>query len=292
MRMRAVSMSRRWACACLLALVTIALSGVADGQTDRATSNAQTSTHSSFVARLFSVRPGMDDAFLSHLRECCLPEWRRLRADGVASAVSVFELFERGSVIQDSLPWRFLLLAELGPRFTCEGFRAAEESSNCLNPSDSASFNVLLAQCMSCTPFSCHGSLEPSYPDAPAGIDYLVEFIVVEESPSSLSKYRQLMKDYFGPANGLLVRDELMHCFIALETTEILSVVADAPRWNQLHMSNDWDVAGDVNWDSVYTDLFRRELGGELDSLWAELTSIREQPRELTGRLVPSLCVR
>ena len=93
-------------------------------------------------------------------------------------------------------------------------------------------------------------------------------------------------------ANGLLVEKDMLHCFIALETTEVLFEATGVPGWNQLHVSDDWDVGDEVDWDAIYTDLFRREFSCELDSVWAELPPIRERPINYSGRLVPSLCVR
>jgi hypothetical protein len=47
--------------------------------------------------------------------------------------------------------------------------------------------------------------------DAATGIDYLVEFIGVEDIPSALAKYREIMTKYAGPANGILVERGMLH---------------------------------------------------------------------------------
>jgi hypothetical protein len=133
---------------------------------------------------------------------------------------------------------------------------------------------------------------QPTYEDAVDGIDYLIEFISVEDSASSLRQYRDLMSDYFGPANGILVERGLLHSFIALETTEVLSQAAAVPFWNQLHVSDGWDEDDGLDWDAIYEDLFRREFACDLDSLWSLLPPIRERPTNYSGRIIPDLCVR
>jgi hypothetical protein len=296
MRMRLeggpVSLSLRWRRTCLLAVVALLLFGAKSGDVARSGSDPPKGPEGSFIARLYGVRPGMSAAFTSHLRDCCLPLWRKLRAESVVSAVSVFELLPDDPAAPVTSPRRFILVAELNPGTRSRDFHDAEEASCCLGPSDSSLYTVLLEERMACTPRSCHGELASSYADAPRGIDYLIEFIAVEESAASLNQYRNLMMDYFGPVNGHLVREGMMHCFIALEATEILSETPGVTRWNQLHISDGWDVAEGVDWDAVYPEVFRSEFGCELDSLWDELPPLREGPAERTGRLVPSLCVR
>ena len=124
-----------------------------------------------------------------------------------------------------------------------------------------------------------------------SGIEYLIEFIGVEDTPLSLTQYRDLMSNYFGPANGLLVKRSMLHCFIALETTEVLFQASGVPGWNQLHVSDSKEGDG-IDWNATYEDLFRREFSCELDPVWAKLPSIRERPTCYSGRLVPGLCVR
>jgi len=133
---------------------------------------------------------------------------------------------------------------------------------------------------------------ELTYQDEPEGIDFLVEFIGVEDSPLLLEKYRNLMSRFFGPANGILVEQGTLHAFIALETSAVLSEVNGVPAWNQLHISDDWDVSEEVDWEAVYSELFRREFSCELDAVWDELPPVHERPINYCGRLVPSLVVR
>jgi hypothetical protein len=133
---------------------------------------------------------------------------------------------------------------------------------------------------------------EPSYVDAESGIIFLVELIGVEETPHSLAKYREIMSQYVGPANGILVEKGVMHCFVALENVDLISSTPNAIPWNQVHISDDWDEGGDIDWDSVYDDLFRSEFSCDQDSIWAKLPPIDKASADYHGRLIPKLCVR
>jgi hypothetical protein len=118
-----------------------------------------------------------------------------------------------------------------------------------------------------------------------------IGFIAVEDTSASLAKYRDLMSRYFGPANGLLVESGLLHCFMALEMTGTMSEAPGEVAWNQVHVSDHWDEGEDVDWDSLYEELFRAEFSVELDDVWAEIPPIREISTEYRGRLVPDLCL-
>lgn len=245
-----------------------------------------------FLVRLYSVQPGNENEFVTLLHDCYMPVWNNLRADGIISSVNVFELQLRASATPETPAWRFLLLFQLDSTAEPGDLPDTEIASNCQHQSDESSFTVLRVERMSCTPNSCYRMPEPTYQDAPTGIEYLIEFIGVENSPQYLKKYRDLMSDYFGPANGILVEEGMQHAFIALETSEVLFQATGVPGWNQLHISDDWNVVDNIDWEAVYSDLFHREFSKELDDVWAELPPIRERPISYRGQLVPDLCVR
>jgi hypothetical protein len=184
------------------------------------------------------------------------------------------------------------MIAKIESDASLADFSAAEQAATCPGKSDAILRSVVREEHMVCTRNSCFGSPEPAYPDAPTGIDYLIEFIAVENISSSLTKYHDLMSNYFGPANGLLVERGMLHCFVALETTANEIGVDELVPWNQLHVSDHWDESDGIDWDTVYEDLFRQEFSCELDDLWSELPPIRDVSSEYRGRLVPDLCVR
>jgi hypothetical protein len=244
------------------------------------------------VARVVSLEPDMDEVFVAHLRDCYLPVWHQLRSDEAVSSVSVFKLSPADSATMAGPARNYLLLAELGPQAKPDDLFAAEKASGCLEGPASTSFAVLRSVHMACTPNFCYAMPEPAYRDAPSGIDYLIEFIGVEATPDHLAKYRELVSTYFGPANGVLVERGMLHCFIALEAAEVLFEVPGALQWNQVHISDDWDEGGEIDWYSVYVDLFRSQFSCDLDSVWAELPPTGERRADYSGRLIPELSVR
>ena len=234
----------------------------------------------------------MEQQFIEYVRECNVPLWNKLRSKGVVSNVSVFELIEMESIVPEAQSWSFLLIAESGSQTFPDELFAAKPDPKCQQRPDGSLFTILREQRLSCTPNSCYGSPEPSYVDAVAGIEYLIEFIGVEDTPASLTKYHDLVATYFGPANGLLVEEGALHCFLGLETTATLFEVPGVPAWNQIHISDHWDVGVDVDWDAVYAELFHNEFSRELDDVWSELPPMQDPRTDFRGRLVPDLCVR
>jgi hypothetical protein len=246
-----------------------------------------------FVVQLVSVVQGRRAAYLAHLRSCLLPRWKDLRESGTVSTVSVFELIDMETTLHVTPAWCFLLVAGLAPG-TSNGELFHGEDSACATDDKNSIFTVIRKQRMRCTANSCFGSPEPSYPDAPAGIDYLIEFIAVENIPASITTYHDLMRNYFGPANGILVERGLLHCFVALELTGSANHGYDeaASAWNQVHLSDQWDEGGDIDWEVIYEDLFRREFSRELDEIWSQIPPTQGFSTEYRARLVPDLCVR
>jgi hypothetical protein len=245
-----------------------------------------------FIVRVITVVSDLDEVFVGAVRECSLPVWNELKEAGVVSTVSVFELSEMETTYTTSPAWHYLVVVELGPSSTAEELLAAEENLFCPTGSDVFPYSVLREEHMVCTPNSCFGMPEPTYPDARAGIDYLIEFIAVENTTASLSKYHDLMSSYFGPANGVLVERGILHCLVALEVTEADFEDHEVLSWNQVHVSDHWDEGGDLDWDTVYEHLFREEFSRELDDVWSELPPINDSSTEYRARLVPDLCVR
>jgi hypothetical protein len=276
----------------LLALVAYVTS-VASDQAEALEAEASCQTFNGrVIARLISLESGANTDFVAFLSDCYLPVWQNLRTDMVVSSVSVFELSYYHSSTADTSVQDYLVLAELGPLAKPADLTDAEQTLACPGRQDALGFSVLRSVYMSCTPNSCYGMPQPTYQDAGTELHYLVELIGVEDTPNSLAKYRKLMSKYFGPANGALVESGMLHCFVALENTEVLFTRQGAVQWNQIHISDDWNAGGEVDWDSVYVDLFRNKFSCDLDSVWAELPPTDGLSADCRGRLIPQLCVR
>jgi hypothetical protein len=280
-------------------LLAVSLSIVAVGSSssgDREVSTEQTSSPGTltgdYYARLLAVGTDSASTFRQSLHDFYLPVWKQLHGSEIITSVSVFELIPYDSATTDPSVREYLVLAGLDPEMGPDGLLEAERASACPESLRFPSLAVQRSALMSCTPHSCHGIPEPSYPNEEMGIVFLVELIGVEETPQTRAKYRELMSRFFGPANGILVEQGMLHCFVALENIDLLSSTPDALPWNQIHISDDWGSDGDVDWDSVYTDLFRSEFSCDLDSVWAELLSTDKTYADYHARLLPELCVR
>jgi hypothetical protein len=244
-----------------------------------------------FIARLISTTPELDAEFIAQLEESFMPVWQELKTDSIISSVSLFKVDHEEFAKLYSNDWLYLLLIELEEQATAEQLLAAEITANCYSRADSNVFQILRTELMKCTENSCYGYPCISYEDAPSGIDYLIEFIGTVDEPDSLVKYRELMSKFFGPVNGMLWSEGLLHCFNALETKEVLYEAPGVENWNQIHISDYWDESPSLNWDSVYVQLFWEEFSADLDSVWNELPPTTDGGN-YRGHLIPKVYIR
>jgi hypothetical protein len=278
--------------AILLSIIAVGSSASGDRHADSQKPSSSGKSAGDYFARVLSIEADSAAMFHQAVHECYLPVWKPLRGDGIVFSVSVFELVPYDSTTADPSAKEYLILAGLDSGAAPDDLLDAEQILPCPGHRRISASAVLRSALMSCTPNSCHGMPEPFYPDAESGIVFLVELIGVEETPHARAKYRELMVKFFGPANGILVERGMLHCFVALENVDLLSSTPNAVPWNQIHISDDWDAGGDVDWDSVYTDLFHSEFSCDLDSVWSELPPTDETYADYHARLIPELCVR
>jgi hypothetical protein len=242
-----------------------------------------------FVSRVISVQPGTEFAFLNHLRDRYLPLWRELKTRRIASEISVFEITVTDSSLAENPPWKFLILVELVEGIDSQQLLNAEESLRVDLPTQRPGYTIIRTEALSCTPNSFYPVPIPKHRGRAEEVDFLVEFIAVNESAEDLKRYRDLMWTYFGPANGKLVKNGTLYSFVALETIRVLHQVESLGSWNQIHISGDFPGYQTLDWDSLYTDVFRETLSADLDSVWALLPPTRDWPPYYRGRLIQDL---
>jgi hypothetical protein len=187
--------------------------------------------------------------------------------------------------------WDYLLLAHLPRGVAPREFLEHERASGVCELTQDSRFQVLRAEALAPTPNSFYPATLPEQRKRTAEVEFFIEFIAVRESTEALSQYRDLMSTYFGPLNGHLVNEGMLYNFVALETTEVLFQADGVPPWNQIHISGDFPEYKDLDWDSLYGDLFRRLFSEDLAVVWAEVPKIRETPPYYTGRLLEDLHV-
>ena len=245
-----------------------------------------------FVSRVISVQPGTEPTFLNHLGDWYLPLWRELKNRRIVSEINVFEITVEDSSLFENPPWNYLILVQLVQGIDSRELLSAEESLKANLPAESPGYKIIRAEVLSCTPNSFYPVPIPKHRSRAEEVDFLIEFGAVNESAEDLKRYRDLMRTYFGPANGELVKDGIIYNFIALETVEVFHQVEGLGSWNQIHISGDLPEYKTLDWDSLYTDLFRQSLSVELDSVWALLPQTRDWPPYYSGRLIQELRVR
>jgi hypothetical protein len=247
-------------------------------------------TDSAFVAQAVSVPATDHSQFLSYLEICYHPVWNDLLNRGTLREVNVFELSEIQGSADKSPEWSHLLVAEVNPSET-DGRLLLDDGSGLesCDPARKPLFSIIRTEVLSKTPDSYYPMPAPELRGDVKRIDFLIELIAVEDSKEALKEYRDLMQMYFGPANGQLVEDGVLFNFVALETEQVISEASGIPTWNQIHISGDFPENAEVDWDSVYEDLFLRIFSIDLDTVWARVPDISEHAGDYSGRLVQTL---
>ena len=268
--------------------VTCKQSRVSEG---RSSTLMQESNRVVFISRVISVQPGAEQAFLNHLRDRWLPLWRELKDRRILSETDVFEITVEDSSLIENPPWNYLILTQLIQGADCQQLLSAEEPLRAdllrVNPS----CTIIRKEALSSTPNSYYPVPIAKHRGRIEEVDFLIEFIAVNESTEDLKLYQDLMRAYFGPVNGKLVKDGILHSFVALETIEVFHEIEGLGSWNQIHISGDFPEYKTLDWDSLYTHLFRQSLSVELDSVWALLPKTRDWPPYYSGRLITELRV-
>jgi len=243
-----------------------------------------------FMVRLISVRDQSEEEFVDHLKRMNLPVWSDLHKRGRLLETTVFQIHTPDSLQTEDPPGNFLILIHLSPETLPEQLLEAEMESINIQSPHKTFFPVIRSELMVPTPNSYYPVLTSKNYERVEEVEFFVEFIDVNNSPEDLDLYRQLMSSYFGPSNGILIQKNLAFSFTAFETREIISNTDNEASWNQIHIGGDYPEYLDLNWDSLYSDLFRTEFQEvDLDSIWDLLLPIRELPPYYSGHFIKEL---
>jgi hypothetical protein len=99
------------------------------------------------------------------------------------------------------------------------------------------------------------------------------------------------MIEYFGPLNGELVKQGILHNIYMMETKEIVYQSNNNLTWNQIHISGYFPEDRNINWDLLYTVSFRNIFSCELDSIWNLLPPTLDSSFDCEGKLIQELHV-
>jgi hypothetical protein len=240
-----------------------------------------------FLARVVRVSPDSREACLYELRAVYMPVWNDLAKAGLLHEMQVIELTRIECSEPESPPWQLLLLAELEDGIGATRLLDAEGSQ----VAGTRGLSVIRSEVLSSTPASFYPRPSPDSTCEAPEVTYYIEFIGVEGTRDALMQYQRIMRDYVGPANGRLIEEGLLCCFVALETSEVLSGQDVVPTWNQLHVSADYCRYADMDWDAVYDRLYQRMFSRDVGAVLSELPEI-PQRSDYSGRFVSDLHVR
>lgn len=241
-----------------------------------------------FVAHTIYANTKTEEKFLSLLKIDYLPIWRKLKNDNILSELSLFKLTQKDSSKKDRTLCNYLIVAQLYPDVKPNEFLNTEKLAKNSNSGKSPLFQIQRTEVLQCTP----NAYFPAVNNEKNDIIYLLEFIAVQDSADYVNQYHTLMQKYFGPLNGVLVKERKLHSIFMLKTVEGIFQRDNRFNWNQLHISGEFSEFVDLNWDSLYTDLFRRTFSCELDSVWALLPPRLENSFDCTGRLIQELHIK
>jgi hypothetical protein len=239
-----------------------------------------------FFSELVHIPPGGDSVFLSYLRACRAPEWEDMLGEEAIQEVTLYELEQAEESLEEAESWDFLIVIRAAPGTSSKRVFGPSHGPGACPDFPNPSHTILRTETLAPTPNSYYPEPNPVQEGREAEIQYLVEFIGVQDTPEALQTYRNLMTTYFGPENGVLVEEGKLHSLIALETTEVLFQAPGVSPWNQLHISGAFPEYLDLDWDSAYADLHQRLFSADLDSTWSQMPPIRDRPGDYHARLL------
>lgn len=262
---------------------------------NRDTNNTNGNNHSVnsnlevFIAQTIYTYPKTEGKFQQHLKNNLLPIWNELKDDKILSEMSVFNLKMIDSTDINRHFCNFLILAHLYPDVKPNEFLNAKKLMKYNKTNKNSIYQIQRTEILNCIPNAYFPAQSAESPD---NIDYLIEFIAVKDSINYLKQFHDLMQNYFGPLNGVLVNEGKLYNIYMMETTDVVFQIDNSMTWNQIHLSGDFPEFVDINWDSLYTDLFRRTFSCELDSVWVLLPPRLKSTFDCTGILIKELYIR
>ncbi len=243
-----------------------------------------------YVAQAISVGPAQRDRFIACLRQYAVPQWRKLKQEGFLSAKHVFETTSVRLPEGSQPAWSFLMLSRLGAGVMPEALFGAErslgtdEAALCLK---GPGIELRRLEILRATPNANYPK-----PALEAGVEYIVEYIAVRNSPDALNAYRDTVSGMIGPAFGQIVQQEQLYSMFAAETLSVQYAAAQMPEWNQIHIRGYFAAIG-LN-RSGFDAALRRvnpESGG-FDGIFKRLGALRTKPREDVARNLFEIAVQ
>jgi|GEM_PF-3541676 len=246
----------------------------------------RSNTQHMFVSHLLDVPEMKEKEFISHFQNTYLPIWRKLNDENILDKLRVFKLEKIDSTTANELQCRFLILGQLVPAANVHDYLQLENVISNHDTNDRLPYRLIRTDVLHCLPNAYLPALDSQ---GTGEIAFYIEFIAVKDSADFIEAYNNLMNRYFGPLNGVLVEEGKLHSIFMLETTDVVYQKDNRCTWNQIHLSGDFPDYKNINWDSLYTDTFRRTFLCELDSVWALLPPKLQTSFDCEGQQIKEL---
>lgn len=245
-------------------------------------------TQNIFISHLLYAPNSTENDFYALLQNKYLPIWNKLKDVNILDNLRVFKFQKIDSTTIDKTQCNYLILAQLEPTKDPHEYLNIE-NLKAKQTKDSLLFKIIRTEILVCQNNAYFPALNK---DERVDIDYLIEFIAVKDSSDFIREYNNLVNIYFGPLNGELIREGKLYNIFMLETEEVFFQLYDNLMWNQIHLSGDFPEHRNLNWDSLYTDSFRRIFSCELDSIWSLLPPRLSSSFYCEGQLIKNLYVQ
>ena len=251
--------------------------------------NEKENTQNIFVSHLIYTSQSTENEFLLYLQDKYIPIWQRLKDRNILDELSVFKFKKIDSTTTDKTQCNILILAQLVPKIDAHDYLNLENFRVNSISKDSLLFKIIRTEVLGYAPNAYFPALNPKNA---VEINYLIEFIAVKDSGGYVTQYNNLVTTYFGPLNGELIKEGKLYSIYMMETLEVVFQIDSSLPWNQIHISGDFSDYKDLDWDSLYTNSFRRIFSCELDSVWALLPPTLSSSFDCEGQLIEKLHIK
>ncbi len=268
----------------LIAMVSVAGNPTALNTPSEVGPIAPDSSGSLYMGETVLVTPTTRDKFVSCLQEVARTSWKRSQQAGDLADVSVYET-TRVSIPEAGSPdWNFLILTHLPMRLSLQSHASARKvmSLSATRCAKIDGVETRRVEMLRPTPKSSYPRTSPADDRAAVErqVEFVIEYIAVNDTETALAAYRESMGRNMGPAMGIMIPNGTFFSFLALETVAVEFTQPSMMRWNQIHIRGFYPEKGQSSPGTDSVLRFVNPGGAGAAGFFGELQGIRTKPRE------------
>ena len=245
-----------------------------------------TAESSVYMARVVSVSAQARDAYVGCLRRTELPRLLALKEQGLLLEHSAFETTSVQSTAPEVPAWNFFFLDRVPLKTT-----RSQALREIVGPCDAAGVEVRRIETLRATPDSYPPKAGPQSEHLAPSVQFVVEYINVQETPTAKREYREAMRTSVGPAIGQLVHDGIFYSLGSFATASVEYTQPGMPHWNEIHVRGYFPEKGP---SPAELDTAMRQVNpqrGGATEVFARLDAVRSTAREDYARQLHELDV-